>query len=1099
MLGNPFIIGGVTRQPAPLIGDGPSCSLGVAGEFPSYTPGLSYTGTVDITGASGATTVELISAGGGEDGTVYVPIQNAGFEALTGWARDTARTPEVSPGFSIQSGTGRNGTGFLRWQGNPDGKTDKFNSLTVARTAGGGRTINAKTWVRCTAHSGGGGVVQAAIKIEQFADEACTIPLNETVSEFANFSAVDTSWRDVRSWAPDFNGYCRVSLIVTQGIALAGFSATLEFDDVEWDARQTIDTWSTGIAPTGIPLQNGNFESGNVGWAFVPIETNAGLTVSNASSKIEIIKDTGNGRNSSDWVAKFTTTGGNIRTSLANNVVVYNSSGNTVTITCLVKLNSLVNDGNVFAGLFCEGFSDAALTNRLGVGTTLTVFTEIDLGSTWRRLECTVSGVAYIRLSLYAAGTEACEVYFDDVKWDADGVAIGGGTLPSAVNFPAGFTIDTITTPDRVRVQWPGIPVPGNSSLLLNMNGTNGSTTFVDSSTYNHTTTAYGNAQISTAQSKFGGASGYFNGGDYVQIPGSSAFDISTGDWTVRGWVRFPNTPASALQSYAMSSLKTVDNNLGTTFAIIFGYSGLDNTLALSVFEGGTAYSTSANSIPVVANTWHHVAVARQGNTFRVYFDGVQVANTTQALTLNFDPTWPLRVGRSALGTGGNDFRGYIDDFEFIKGTCLYPNGTTFTPPTTQAIPSVIAGGTSSLTNLGFESGDVNWLKGAGWTITTASPLDTGTWSAKYSGIGQSNIAHETMAPVSPGTTITASCRISKGNNRDDFAGGAVVLQWFDKDFAPVGFAVGNVVNVGTAAFQTSTVTGTAPEGAAFVRLAASGTRDVKGRATDVVTVDSFTWNHTFTLGGSGGSGGSASPISGPITFSFRVRDAKGCEAVATRTIGSLTSGNFTYLVSETPGSVSSFNVPLPPETTVGEAIVLLSITPVASPGISGYWNPTGGIALSAGQGQLSVGTVQHCVFVATASHIASGVPCEVASNMGSPSRTGKFLAVRIPSAYVKTPLEFADGGANLFNGPFQVYFGWAGPSIAIGTFFNENGTTNTSYPLPLVNTSISFNGINYAVCMGFYTGSSPLTVGSWNVSPPGGFTLTQPSILRGI
>jgi hypothetical protein len=109
------------------------------------------------------------------------------------------------------------------------------------------------------------------------------------------------------------------------------------------------------------------------------------------------------------------------------------------------------------------------------------------------------------------------------------------------------------------------------------------------------------------------------------------------------------------------------------------------------------------------------------------------------------------------------------------------------------------------------------------------------------------------------------------------------VLQWFDNTLASLGFNVGNVVNTGSSAFQTSVVTASAPTGAAYVRLAASATRDVKGRATDAVTIDTLSWNHTFTLGGTGS--GSTAPT-GPITFTFRVRDANGCEAVATRTIG---------------------------------------------------------------------------------------------------------------------------------------------------------------------------------------------------------------------
>lgn len=53
---------------------------------------------------------------------------------------------------------------------------------------------------------------------------------------------------------------------------------------------------------------------------------------------------------------------------------------------------------------------------------------------------------------------------------------------------------------------------------LLHMNGVDASTTFTDTASGGtHTWTASGNAQIDTAQSKFGGASGLFDGnGDYI-------------------------------------------------------------------------------------------------------------------------------------------------------------------------------------------------------------------------------------------------------------------------------------------------------------------------------------------------------------------------------------------------------------------------------------------------------------------------------------------------------------------------------------------------------------------------------------------------------
>ena len=52
------------------------------------------------------------------------------------------------------------------------------------------------------------------------------------------------------------------------------------------------------------------------------------------------------------------------------------------------------------------------------------------------------------------------------------------------------------------------------TKLLLHCNGTDGSTTFTDE--IGKTVTANGNAQIDTAQSKFGGASGLFDGTEII-------------------------------------------------------------------------------------------------------------------------------------------------------------------------------------------------------------------------------------------------------------------------------------------------------------------------------------------------------------------------------------------------------------------------------------------------------------------------------------------------------------------------------------------------------------------------------------------------------
>ena len=66
--------------------------------------------------------------------------------------------------------------------------------------------------------------------------------------------------------------------------------------------------------------------------------------------------------------------------------------------------------------------------------------------------------------------------------------------------------------PYRFAAAGPPDPDFANVSLLLHGDGTNGSTTIVDSSSSSKTVTAVGDAQISTAQSKFGGSSIYFDG-----------------------------------------------------------------------------------------------------------------------------------------------------------------------------------------------------------------------------------------------------------------------------------------------------------------------------------------------------------------------------------------------------------------------------------------------------------------------------------------------------------------------------------------------------------------------------------------------------------
>src|SRR3990167_4294419 len=81
------------------------------------------------------------------------------------------------------------------------------------------------------------------------------------------------------------------------------------------------------------------------------------------------------------------------------------------------------------------------------------------------------------------------------------------------------------------------------TKFLAHTDGTDGSTTFTDEAGI--AITANGNAQIDTAQSKFGGASGLLDGtGDYLTTPDSDNYNFGSGDFSVDFQVRF-NSVAS--------------------------------------------------------------------------------------------------------------------------------------------------------------------------------------------------------------------------------------------------------------------------------------------------------------------------------------------------------------------------------------------------------------------------------------------------------------------------------------------------------------------------------------------------------------------------
>jgi hypothetical protein len=221
-----------------------------------------------------------------------------------------------------------------------------------------------------------------------------------------------------------------------------------------------------------------------------------------------------------------------------------------------------------------------------------------------------------------------------------------------------------------IKEEWDAKTITGDTyynscSLLLHCDGSNGSTTFTDNSPSPKTATANNGAAISTVQSKFGGASGLFDGtDDYVTVPDNSAFDFGAGNFTIEYW-EYRTSNAINKPVIARNSNGQPPWMLGWT------ESGNINFFAGNGSSWSIASAVSMGTI--ITNSWTHYAVTRQGNTFRTFQNGTQISTFTSAATLP-DGAGSLQIGRYAATYY---YPGYLDELRITKGVARYTGNFT--------------------------------------------------------------------------------------------------------------------------------------------------------------------------------------------------------------------------------------------------------------------------------------------------------------------------------------------------------------------------------------------------------------------------------------
>jgi hypothetical protein len=199
----------------------------------------------------------------------------------------------------------------------------------------------------------------------------------------------------------------------------------------------------------------------------------------------------------------------------------------------------------------------------------------------------------------------------------------------------------------------PGTTISSGATIALSI---------IDSSPNPKAVTAFGNAQISTANSKHDDSSLYFDGtGGYLSVV-SSEFSFGTGDFTIEFWSKSEDVSLSRQRGFYQQS--TITNGLSTSYsnsiATLQGASGnVGNTGGItsvfnSVFTGAANQTNTSN--------WFHIAVSRVSGVSRTFVNGVLISSITD--TSDYTGT-NLAVG--GYYNTAYLYQGFLDSFRATK------------------------------------------------------------------------------------------------------------------------------------------------------------------------------------------------------------------------------------------------------------------------------------------------------------------------------------------------------------------------------------------------------------------------------------------------
>lgn len=216
-------------------------------------------------------------------------------------------------------------------------------------------------------------------------------------------------------------------------------------------------------------------------------------------------------------------------------------------------------------------------------------------------------------------------------------------------------------------------PTFSNVAFLTDFDGVDAATSCTDYAPSSPVTPTFvGNAQLDTAEKKFGTASLLLDGsGDIVTLGNKTEFQGTNGnDLVVEAWV-WDNADDTGIHTI-LSKRPTS----GTATEWQWGIS--NRRLSFTMWQGGSVLTGSLPNVPVPPNRWTYIAVKRIGTDLTTYVDGLLVGTGTQTGTVSTSGN-SLDIGRDR--DFGRYWNGWIDEMRIVRGEDYLPD-TDFAPPT---------------------------------------------------------------------------------------------------------------------------------------------------------------------------------------------------------------------------------------------------------------------------------------------------------------------------------------------------------------------------------------------------------------------------------